>query len=279
MAQRLNVISKQLSVAHKPEVDMNLVEVELIEDKKIAIIYFNRPKELNALNDAMIAAMNETLRQLDTNPSIGCIILSGRGRAFAAGADIKEMCKKTVADMVKKDKIAPWEEVLPNVSKPVIAAVNGFAFGGGCEIAMMCDIIIASDKAQFGQPEIKLGLIAGAGGTQRLSRAVGKSLSMLMNLTGEPVKPERLLQANLVAEVVAHDDLMSRCIEIASNISRHSQPVATLCKESVSRSFETNLKEGMRAERRNFHLCFGLEDAREGMAAFTEKRKANFKNL
>lgn len=257
---------------------MSLIEVESVDNSRVAILYFNRQKELNALNDALIFAMNEALRQLDADPNVACIILTGRGRAFAAGADIKEMATKTVSDMVLKDKIAPWEEVLPKLSKPIIAAVNGFAFGGGCEIAMMCDMIIASDKALFGQPEIKLGLIAGAGGTQRLTRAVGKSLSMLMNLTGEPIKPERLLTAGLVAEVVPHDNLMQRCVQIATQIARHSHPVIKLAKESILRSFETTLNEGMRAERRNFHTCFGLEDAREGMDAFSNKRQAKFQD-
>eukprot|EP00744_Colponema_vietnamica_P013926 GILI01019524.1.p1 GENE.GILI01019524.1~~GILI01019524.1.p1 ORF type:complete len:294 (+),score=69.14 GILI01019524.1:54-935(+) len=249
---------------------------EVVAGGKVGIIYFNRPKALNAVCDALVEEMNKHLEFFENDPSVGCIIITGRGRAFAAGADIKEMVNRTYACMYKNDKIAPWEKMLTTISKPIIAAVNGFALGGGCEIAMMCDIIIASDKAVFGQPEIKLGTIPGAGGTQRLTRAVGKSRAMEMCLTGDPITAAEAKEAGLVSRVVPEDQLMPTAVKIAEKIASQSKIVTAMVKESVNSAFETGLKEGLRRERRLFHASFSLSDRKEGMTAFVEKRKPTF---
>eukprot|EP00386_Alphamonas_edax_P015816 GDKI01048318.1.p1 GENE.GDKI01048318.1~~GDKI01048318.1.p1 ORF type:complete len:285 (-),score=63.62 GDKI01048318.1:200-1054(-) len=256
----------------------DLTQIERLDDGRIGIVYLNRTEALNALNDALILSLNASLQTLEDDPKCACVILTGRGRAFAAGADIKEMEGSTPLTMLNKDKIAPWEAVLPRMSKPVIAAVNGAAFGGGCEIAMMCDMIVASDAAKFGQPEIKLGLIPGAGGTQRLTKCIGKYRAMQMVLTGEPISAQEAHRIGLVCEVVSGGGLMERVVEIARNVSRHSIPVLKLAKEAVNKSQDLPLTDGLRFERRLFHMGFSLQDSQEGMGAFTQKRKAKFED-
>src|SRR5690606_2296481 len=215
----------------------------------------------------------QALRAFDEDAAIGCIVLTGSEKAFAAGADIKELKDKSYQDVVAEDVITGTWEVITTIRKPVIAAVAGYALGGGCEFAMMCDFIIAADTAKFGQPEIKLGTIPGAGGTQRLARSVGKSLAMYLCLTGEMIDAETALRAGLVAKVVPADSLMEETMKAAKAIAGLSQPVVRACKEAVNRAYETTLSEGVRFERRLFHSTFALEDRREGMAAFSEKRK------
>jgi len=246
-------------------------------DAKVGLIELDRPKALNALCDGLMLEVAKALDEFDADKSIGAVIITGRGRAFAAGADIKEMLPLNYAQVAGGDFLAHWGRVSKN-TKPVLAAVNGFAFGGGCELAMMCDIMYASDKAVFGQPEIKLGTIPGAGGTQRLTRAVGKSLSMEMCLSGEPIKADQALVAGLVSKVVPADQLLDEAHKTAAKIAEMSQLTTAICKEAVNVAFESTLAEGVRFERRMFHATFGTEDRREGMSAFAEKRKANFKD-
>jgi len=243
----------------------------------VGVIELDRPKALNALCDGLMMEVSDALDKFESDKSIGCVMITGRGRAFAAGADIKEMLPLGYADCASGDFLSHWSRISKNV-KPTIAAVNGFAFGGGCEVAMMCDMIYASDKAIFGQPEIKLGTIPGAGGTQRLIRSVGKSLAMEMNLTGEPINAERAMIAGLVSKVVPHDQLLDETHKTAAKIASMSQLTVAICKEAVNTALETTLAQGIQFERRQFHATFATEDRREGMAAFAEKRKANFKN-
>ena len=244
----------------------------------VGVITLNRPQALNALCAALIEELGQALRDFDADPEVGCIVLTGSEKAFAAGADIKEMKDKTFQEVSDEDFITDDWEVVTTVRKPVIAAVAGFALGGGCEMAMMCDIIIAADNAKFGQPEIKIGTIPGSGGTQRLTRAVGKSLSMYMCLTGEMIAAEEALSAGLVAKVVPVDELMPVTMKTAETIAGLSQPVVRMCKEAVNRAFESSLQEGVLFERRLFHNTFALEDQKEGMNAFAEKRKPDFKH-
>ena len=244
----------------------------------VGVITLNRPKALNALCAALIEELGQALRDFDADPEVGCIVVTGSEKAFAAGADIKEMKDKTFQEVSDQDFITDDWEVVTTVRKPVIAAVAGFALGGGCEMAMMCDIIIAADTAKFGQPEIKIGTIPGSGGTQRLTRAVGKSLAMYMCLTGDMINAEEALRAGLVAKVVPADELMTVTMKAAETIAGLSQPVVRNCKEAVNRAFESSLQEGVLFERRLFHSTFALEDQKEGMAAFAEKRKPDFKH-
>ena len=244
----------------------------------VGVITLNRPQALNALCAALIEELGQALRDFDADREVGCIVLTGSEKAFAAGADIKEMKDKTFQEVSDQDFITDDWEVVTTVRKPVIAAVAGFALGGGCEMAMMCDIIIAADNAKFGQPEIKIGTIPGSGGTQRLTRAVGKSLSMYMCLTGEMITAEEALSAGLVAKVVPVDELMPVTMKTADTIAGLSQPVVRMCKEAVNRAFESSLQEGVLFERRLFHNTFALEDQKEGMNAFAEKRKPDFKH-
>ena len=244
----------------------------------VGVITLHRPKALNALCAALIEELGQALRDFDADPEVGCIVMTGSEKAFAAGADIKEMKDKTFQEVSDQDFITDDWEVVTTVRKPVIAAVAGFALGGGCEMAMMCDIIIAADTAKFGQPEIKIGTIPGSGGTQRLTRAVGKSLAMYMCLTGEMITAEEALSAGLVAKVVPADELMAVTMKTAETIAGLSQPVVRMCKEAVDRAFESSLQEGVLFERRLFHNTFALEDQKEGMAAFAEKRKPDFKH-
>lgn len=244
----------------------------------VGVITLHRPQALNALCAALIEELGQALRDFDADAEVGCIVMTGSEKAFAAGADIKEMKDKTFQEVSDQDFITDDWEVVTTVRKPVIAAVAGFALGGGCEMAMMCDIIIAADTAKFGQPEIKIGTIPGSGGTQRLTRAVGKSLAMYMCLTGEMITAEEALSAGLVAKVVPADELMPVTMKTAETIAGLSQPVVRMCKEAVDRAFESSLQEGVLFERRLFHNTFALEDQKEGMNAFAEKRKPDFKH-
>ncbi len=243
----------------------------------VGFITLNRPQALNALNSELIADLNRALDVFEADANIGCIVLTGSQKAFAAGADIKEMQSKTYMDAYLGDFVRKWER-LGETRKPVIAAVAGFALGGGCEMAMMCDFIIAADTAKFGQPEINLGVMPGAGGTQRLTRLVGKSKAMEMCLTGRMMDAEEAERAGLVSRVVAADQLLDEAIKVAETIAGKSLPIVMMTKESVNRAYETTLSEGIRFERRVFHAMFATEDQTEGMAAFVEKRKPDFKN-
>ncbi len=244
----------------------------------VGIIRLNRPKALNALNAALVADVGAALDAFEADDEIGCIVLTGNEKAFAAGADIKEMQPKDYMVVYKEDFITSGWERVAQCRKPIIAAVAGFALGGGCEVAMMCDFIIAADNAKFGQPEIQLGTIPGAGGTQRLTRFVGKSKAMEMVLTGRMMDAEEAERAGLVSRVVAVDDLMEDAVATAAKIAKLSQPVVMMAKESVNRAYESTLAEGVRFERRLFHSTFSTEDRSEGMAAFVEKREPQFKH-
>ncbi len=244
----------------------------------VGLITLNRPKALNALNKALIAELGRALDAYEADDAIGAVVVTGSEKAFAAGADIKEMRDQSFMDAYLADFITVGWERVTTCRKPIIAAVSGYALGGGCEVAMMCDFIIASDTAKFGQPEITIGTIPGAGGTQRLTRAVGKAKAMEMCLTGRMMDAEEAERSGLVSRVVAADDLVDDAVKTAETIARMSRPVVMLAKESVNRAFETTLAEGVRFERRMFHATFGAEDQKEGMAAFAEKRQPQFKN-
>ena len=245
---------------------------------QVGIITLNRPEALNALCAALIREMAEALDLFEADEKIGCIIVTGSEKAFAAGADIKEMQNFNYMDVYQRDFISDGWERLAYCRKPTIAAVAGFALGGGCEIAMMCDMIIAANTAKFGQPEIKLGTLPGAGGTQRLTRAIGKAKAMDLCLTGRMMGAEEAERSGLVARLVEPDKLMDEAMEAANTISGMSRPAVMINKESVNRAFETTLAEGVRFERRLFHSTFAIEDQKEGMAAFAEKRKADWKH-
>jgi len=252
----------------------------IIAEKKeggVALITLNRPDALNALNDALINELGAAIDAFEGDDEIGCIVLTGSEKAFAAGADIKEMQSRSYMDVYKSNFISTWERVA-KCRKPVIAAVNGFALGGGCELAMSCDFIIAGDRAKFGQPEIKLGILPGAGGTQRLTRFVGKSKAMEMCLTGRMMDAEEAERSGLVSRVVPAADLLEDALKTAATVASMSMPVTMMVKESVNRSYETTLAEGILFERRVFHAAFATEDQSEGMAAFAEKRPADWKN-
>jgi enoyl-CoA hydratase len=243
----------------------------------VGLIRLNRPDALNALNSELIAELNEALDGFEADDAIGCIVLTGSEKAFAAGADIKEMQSKSYMDTYMGDFIGKWERIT-TVRKPVVAAVAGYALGGGCEMAMMCDFILAADTARFGQPEINLGVMPGAGGTQRLTRFVGKSKAMEMCLTGRMMDADEAERAGLVSRVVPAADLVDEAIKVAGVIAAKSRPIAMMTKESVNRSYETTLAEGVRFERRLFHAMFATNDQKEGMSAFAEKRKPKFSN-
>jgi enoyl-CoA hydratase len=250
----------------------------LVEQRgKVGLVTLNRPQALNALNSALVAELNEALDGFDRDPGVGCIVITGSEKAFAAGADIKEMKDKTFPDTYLDDFITSWDRVGAR-RKPIIAAVAGFALGGGCELAMMCDFILAADTARFGQPEIKLGVMPGAGGTQRLTRFVGKSKAMEMCLTGRMMDAAEAERAGLVSRVVPAAELVDEALRVGAQIADMSLPIAMMTKESVNRSYETTLAEGIRFERRVFHAMFATADQKEGMSAFAEKRKPGFRN-
>ena len=256
---------------------MKLENIILKKKNKVAIIELNRPKSLNALCDELIRELNIALESIEKDDSISVLILTGSEKAFAAGADISEMNDKEFIDLLKDDFIQPWER-LSKFKKPVIAAVSGYALGGGCEIAMMCDIIYAADNAKFGQPEIKLGTIPAAGGTQRLAKNVGKSKAMEMVLTGQLISANDAKEIGLVSNIFPTGQLPNKAIELANTIASNSLPVLIMAKEAVNRSYEVSLEEGMKNERGLFKATFSLKDRKEGMKAFLEKRKAKFEN-
>jgi enoyl-CoA hydratase len=244
----------------------------------VGVIRLNRPSALNALNAQLITELGAAFDDLEFDPAIGAIVLTGSDRAFAAGADIKEMQAKTYIEAYTEDFITRGWERVGQCRKPVIAAVAGFALGGGCEVAMMCDIVIAAETARFGQPEINLGTMPGAGGTQRLPRFIGKAKAMDLCLTGRMMDAEEAERAGLVSRIVPAEKLFDEALAVAQRIAGLSQPVVMMAKEAVNRAFETTLAEGVRFERRLFHSTFATEDQKEGMAAFVEKRKPVFRN-
>ncbi|MFE6504898.1 enoyl-CoA hydratase [Kitasatospora sp. NPDC057738] len=251
-------------------------ETILVERKgRVGLITLDRPKALNALNTRLMNEVVAAATEFDRDPGIGCLLLTGSEKAFAAGADIKEMQSLDFVDAYLGDWFAAWDRFAA-VRKPVVAAVAGYALGGGCELAMMCDIVLAADTAKFGQPEIKLGVIPGIGGSQRLTRAVGKAKAMDLCLTGRMMGAEEAERAGLVARIVPADQLLTEALAIAETVAAMSTPAAVMLKESVNRSFETTLAEGVRFERRLFHAVFATEDQKEGMAAFAEKRAPSF---
>jgi enoyl-CoA hydratase len=250
----------------------------LVETRgQVGLVTLNRPQALNALNAALMAELATAVNGFEADDHIGCIVITGSDKAFAAGADIKEMQSKTYMEVYNADFIATWERTA-TARKPVIAAVAGFALGGGCELAMMCDFIIAADTAKFGQPEIRLGVMPGAGGTQRLTRFVGKSKAMEMCLTGRMMDAAEAERSGLVSRVVPAAELMTEVMKTADAICGLSRPAVMMTKETVNRAYETTLAEGIKFERRVFHSMFATEDQKEGMAAFAEKRKAAFKH-
>lgn len=253
-----------------------LVNIEILG--RVGVLRLNRPKALNALNNDLIAELAQAMRELDSDERIGCIVLTGSEKAFAAGADIGAMKDWAFSDVYGTDYLGGDWESLRRIRKPVIAAVAGFALGGGCELAMQCDIIIAADNARFGQPEIKLGIIPGYGGTQRLPRAVGKAKAMDMILTARMISAEEAEQAGLVSRVVPLEQLFEEALGVAQTIASMSLLSVIMAKESINRAYESPLHEGLLFERRNFHALFSTEDQKEGMSAFVEKRPPNFKH-
>lgn len=242
----------------------------------VGLIRLHRPKELNALNRELMNELKDALQQLDADEAVRVIILTGDEKAFAAGADIKQMSEASAIDMLKLDQFSVWDQVR-KTRKPLIAAVSGFALGGGCELMMHCDLIVASETAKIGQPEIKLGVIPGAGGTQRLTRSIGKALAMELVLTGKFISAEEALKAGLINKVVPVELYLQEAIKLAKQVAENA-PIATqLAKEAVLQAFNTTLDEGLLSERKNFYLCFASEDQKEGMNAFIEKRKPEFR--
>ena len=252
-----------------------LVEIQ----GKVGVVRLNRPKALNALNDKLMDELGQALLAFDGDEAIGCIVVTGSEKAFAAGADIGAMASYTYMDVYKGDYITRNWETVRRIRKPIIAAVAGYALGGGCELAMMCDFIIAADSAKFGQPEIKLGTMPGAGGTQRLPRAVSKSKAMDMCLTARMMDAAEAERAGLVSRIVAADKLMEEAMEAATVIAAMSLPSVMMIKEAVNRAYESSLSDGVQYERRLFHSTFATEDQKEGMKAFMEKRLPNFRGL
>ncbi|KAE8744633.1 hypothetical protein FOCC_FOCC008762 [Frankliniella occidentalis] len=248
------------------------VEASLAGEKKnVGLIRLNRPKALNALCDALVADLAKAVKLMDKTPGIGAIVITGSEKAFAAGADIKEMKDTTFASNITCGLLQEWQEI-SKCSKPVIAAVNGYALGGGCELAMMCDIIYAGDKARFGQPEVSIGTIPGAGGTQRIARSCGKSKAMEICLSGNQFSAEEAEKMGLVSKIFPADKLVDEAVKLGEKISSHSPLIIALCKESVNKAFETSLAEGLSFEKRIFHATFSTKDQQEGMDAFVEKR-------
>lgn len=250
--------------------------IETRQEKGVGIVQFNRPKALNALNREMMAEVVDALEQFDEDPEIGCLIVTGNERAFAAGADIKEMVEAQPADMLNNPFIDYWDR-LQRISKPIIAAVSGFALGGGCEFAMACDMIVASDSAQFGQPEINLGVIPGAGGTQRLTRAVGKALAMEMVLNDRRLSAEEALRFGLVNKVTPKETYLQEAVDFGAQIAARAPVAVRMAKEAVNAAFEMPLQAAMAHERRLFYMLFSTEDQKEGMRAFVDKRRAEWR--
>jgi enoyl-CoA hydratase len=244
-------------------------------DNGIALVTLNRPQVLNALSQALMEQLAETLERSDRDPAVRCIVLWGGPRVFAAGADVREMADATTADVVTSYRFEQWLRIR-RVGTPIVAAVTGYALGGGCELAMLCDIIVASEAAQFGQPEIRLGLMPGAGGTQRLTRAVGKSRAMEMVLTGRSLTAQEAHAAGLVSRVVPPEMCLDEAMRLAGEIARQAPIAIRLAKEAVLQAYETSLEAGLAFERRSFHALFGTEDKREGVRAFLEKRRPEF---
>lgn len=252
-----------------------IVEKNWDNHPHIALVKLNRPKVLNALSTDLMNELIEALFKLEDDQTVRVIVLTGDERAFAAGADIAEMVEHMPVDKIMENRFRAWSQ-LPLIGKPIIAAVSGFALGGGCELAMTCDMIIAGDNAKFGQPEISIGAMPGAGGTQRLTRAIGKSKAMLMNLTGEMIDAQTAYEWGLVAKVVPAETLLQETFEIAKKIANKAPVAIKLAKQAINRAFETSLKEGMEFERQNFYLTFSSSDQKEGMRAFLEKREAKY---
>ena len=244
---------------------------------RIAVITLNRPEVLNALNQALMHEITDAITKIDQDPNVAVTIITGEGRAFAAGADIKEMATQGFADMYMGNFFAEWDRFAQS-RKPIIAAINGFALGGGCELAMMCDILIASEKAKFGQPEIKLGVTPGMGGSIRLAKLIGKARAFDMVLTGKMITAEEALNMGLISRMVAHDDLMTEAMAVAETIAGYSLPSLMAAKEMIGVAMEASTHEGLRFERRLFMGLFGTLDQKEGMQAFVDKRPAQFKD-
>mmetsp|Transcript_14924 Transcript_14924/g.22450 ORF Transcript_14924/g.22450 Transcript_14924/m.22450 type:complete len:283 (-) Transcript_14924:109-957(-) len=263
--------SIRFSSTLKPEYDHIIAEVR----GKVGLITLNRPKALNALCTPLLADITHACRSFDANDDVGAIVITGSEKAFAAGADIKEMAEKNFVDCYVNNMFADWTEVT-KIVKPTIAAVSGYALGGGCELAMMCDIMIAADNAKFGQPEITLGVIPGCGGTQRLIRAIGKAKAMEMVLTGNMIDAQQAERDGLVCRVVPKEELLTEALKMGEKIASFSRPAVAMAKETVNASYEMNLAEGVRFERRIFHSMFATADQKEGMKAFIEKRSANW---
>ncbi|XP_066933920.1 enoyl-CoA hydratase, mitochondrial-like [Clytia hemisphaerica] len=255
----------------------NIIVESAGEKNNVGVIRLNRPKALNALCNALFVDLEDALNDMEKDSNIGCIVLTGSEKAFAAGADIKEMQNQIFSEVLGGGFLNHWN-VITRCTKPTIAAVNGFALGGGCEVAMMCDIIYAGEKARFGQPEILLGTIPGAGGTQRLPRAVGKSKAMEMCLTGDPITAQEALQFGLVANVFPVDSLLDEVVKKASKIAGQSKLITQICKESINKGYNMSLDDACHFEKRLFHASFATEDRKEGMTAFVEKRKAVFQD-
>jgi|SRR5690606_17660155 len=252
---------------------MEYANILVRQEQGVGLVQFNRPKALNALNREMMAEVMHALEQFDADPEIGCLLVTGSERAFAAGADIKEMAQATPVDMLNNPFIDYWDR-LRRLAKPLVAAVSGFALGGGCEFAMACDMIIASESAQFGQPEINLGVIPGAGGTQRLTRAVGKAIAMEMILADRRLSADEAVRYGLANRVVPVESYLDEAIRFAATIAAQAPVAARLAKEAINAAFETSLQAGLAHERRLFYLLFSTEDQKEGMDAFVNKRRA-----
>ena len=270
----MNMSLRMFSAEASPQPTYQNIIVEKREGG-VGYVQLNRPKALNALCDALFKELSEALHTLDLDPEIGCIVLTGNEKAFAAGADIKEMKDKEYPETFMIDLLAQWETI-SRTRKPIIGAVNGYALGGGCELAMMCDILLAGKNAKFGQPEINLGTIPGMGGSQRLTKAIGKSRAMEMVLTGEMMDAEEAASRGLVSRVYSTDHLVEEALKMARKIAAQSKPITIMAKECVNQAFESSLHDGLKYERRVFHATFATKDRKEGMSAFAEKRKANW---
>lgn len=257
---------------------MDFLNITPAAEKHVSVVQINRPKELNALNLQLMQELKLTLKAMDDDDEVRVIIITGNSQAFAAGADIKEMAERNSVDILKIDQFNTWDQI-KKTKKPIIAAVSGFALGGGCELAMLCDIIVASESAMFGQPEIKLGIIPGAGGTQRLTRAIGKARAMEMVLTGKLITADEAFRVGLINKIVPVEVYLQEAISLAKTIASMSPLACKLAKEAVNQAFESHLSEALHFERKNFCLLFSSSDQKEGMQAFIEKRRPDFKGI